>query len=343
MGLGYFPVVPILLLLESAKITAPHLSASVADTTNGMEITTPAVEINTYLPSSVALLSETTSPWSTVGETSLPGVATTLPNSSSSEASTGSPSSSVALLSDTTALRRTLGERSLSGVATMLPTSSSSEASTPVGTSDVSPSSSSLEMTSVSSTGFGRPSEEGTTHPAESTMLSISSTTEEINSSPPTPQDKRTSEGPSTIISITLQEESTSEKHPSSPSFTETMKTSPLLVPPSTPRVATSTLLSATSGVGDTTREVITSSEAEITSWKPGSSLSSTSSSVTQDRSTSKVTSTGLLSSNPGRTSLGLPAPSSTNPTSESSTTTLKVLSSTTTSSSASKAVPKTL
>ncbi|XP_026548994.1 mucin-5AC-like [Notechis scutatus] len=372
------------LTTSSPTSSASRLSASVADAASGTETTTPAAETNKYLASSVALLYETTTEWNTVGETSLSGVATTLPTSSSPEASTGFLSSSVALLSDTTTPRRTLGETSLSGVATTLPSSSSPEASTeflsssvallyetttawntigetslsgvattlpsssspeastPVGISNVSPSSSSLEMTSISSTGFGHPSEERTTHPAESTMLSIGSTTEEMNSSPPSPQDERTSEVPSTIISITSQGESTSEKHPSSPSFTDTMKTSPLLVPLSTPRVATSTLLSTPSGVGDTTREVTTSSEAKITSWWPGSSPSSTFSLVTQDRSTSKVISTGLLSSKPGKTSLGRPAPPSTNPTSENSTTALKVLSSTTTSSSASKALPKT-
>ncbi|XP_060541192.1 mucin-5AC-like [Pantherophis guttatus] len=469
MALGYFPAVTILLLLETAKITGtattkvttsppttsePRPFASVADTTSGTETTTPAAETNRCLPSSIAFLSKTTRPWSTVGE---------------------SPTTN-----------------SL-GVATTLPSSSSPEASIPAGTSDVSVASSSLAVTSISSTGFGGPSEEGTTHPAESTMLFtrfhhrgdelqlsfsnvprqeetseglltstteevnsssrsptsqdkrtseglLTSTTEEVNSSPrsPTSQDKRTSEGPSTVIFTTTQEESTSEKHLSFPPFTtETMKTSSMLVPLPTPTVATSTVLSATpgveattgssevttsseaeitswwpgsshsstststaeevnssprsptpqdkrtsegplttisttsqaetmsekhpsspplttetitifqrflltstivtstptsanSGVGDTTSssEVTTGSKAEITSWRPGTSPSSTSSSVTQDKSTPNVTSTGLLSSNSGRTSLGRSAPSSTNPTSESPVTTFNVLSS---------------
>ncbi|XP_058043789.1 mucin-2-like [Ahaetulla prasina] len=588
MALGYFPAMTIFLLLETAKITGgattkpttsppttskPRPFASVADTTSGTETTTPATETNRYSPSSIALLSKTTSPWSTVGESLTTNYLGTTPSPSSPEASI------------------------------------------PAGTSDVPVASSSLAVTSISSTGFGGPSSEGTTHPPETTMLVISSTTqemssslpsptsqdkrtseglltstaeemsssppsptsqdkrtseglltstaeemsssppsptsrdkrtseglltstaeemsssppsptsqdkrtseglltstaeemsssppsptsqdkrtseglltstaEEMSSSPPSPtsQDKKTSEGPSTIISIMTQEESTSEKHLSSPPFT--MNTSPMLVPLPTPTVATSIPLSASSGVGDTTgsseattsseaeitswwpgsahsttststaeevnssprspttldkgtseglltsnavnssphsptsqdkrtsegllistaeevsssphsptpldkrisegvststteevsssprsptwflltstlvtstptsvisgvgdttssSEVTTGSEVEITGWRPGTYVSSTSSSVTQDRSTLNVTSTGLLSSNSGRTSFRLSAPSSTNPTSECPATTLKILSSTPTSSSASTSLPKT-
>ncbi|XP_015683335.1 mucin-5AC isoform X2 [Protobothrops mucrosquamatus] len=289
----------------SMSTSEPYHFTSVSDTTGGMKTTPPALKSTEFLPSSVALLSDTTNPWRTVGKTSLPGGATTLLSSSSPEGST------------------------------------------PAGTSDITASSSSLAMTSTSSTAFGGPSEEGTTQPTESTMLIISSTTEDTISIPhsPTPQDKMTSEDVSTTISTTSQEETTSEKHASSPpTTTETMTISPSSVPLPTSSLATSTLLSATSGVGDTTGslEVTMTSEAEVTSWWPGSSLSSTYSSVTQERSTPKASSTGLLSSRPGRSSLGLSTPSSTTPSSEGPATTITVVPSITTSPSAFTSLPQT-
>ncbi|XP_013923669.1 PREDICTED: mucin-5AC-like [Thamnophis sirtalis] len=341
MALGYFPAAFVLLLLETAKITGeattkpptspptkPRPFSSVADTTSGMKTTTPAEETTESLPSSVAVLSDMTHPWSTNGETTLPG-----------------------------------GD-------TAPPSSSSPEGSTMVGTHGVSPPSSSLAGTSITSIGFGSPSEVGTTHAAESTLLVLSSTTKEVNSSPPsptlqnkrtseglltstteevnssppspTPLDKRTSEGPLTTISTTPPAETTSEKHPSSPPLTtETIRTSPWF-PFLTSTLVTSMPTSVLSGDTTGSSEVTTGSKAEITSGRQGTSSSSTSSSVTQDRHTSKATSTGPLSSNSERTSLGPSAPSSTNRTSGSPATTLKVLSSTPTSPSASTSVPHT-
>ncbi|KAM6443933.1 uncharacterized protein PHA67_022072 [Liasis olivaceus] len=335
MPLCYFLVVPILFLLESARITGeatteptlspptsvptsePRPSPSVAETIGGTAARrgrTPATAMETTgsLPFSPALLPEATSQVSALGEKGLPGEGATLLSSSSPEGT--APTGTL-----------TAG------------TQNASAAFSPLGT------------TTIASPASGGSLEGGRTPPAESTVALSSSTVDERSSGPrsPTPEGKLAYEGLLTTPITSRAATTASERASSPPAGARTMETFPSSVPLLTATFATSAPASAIAGLGDPTgiSEGTTSSDAEVSSWRLEGTLPSSSPSLAQGRTGPKATSGGLVSPSPEGSSVGLAAPSSTSATTESPPTTwftLKALSSTILPPSPSKGLPKT-